>query len=680
MKSRSRAGTSLHPLARRAGAAFFVFLALMFAHVVLAAFVPGVRLWGIHHLAYYSSAVRVFALFCVAVTFIAPVSRILYRLVAAFASLLNTRSFVRHVATALIVPGCVACFIAFPSKTHLLGDGQLQSTLLERLAKSPDTGYGYLVEFAAGRSASPATSLLTLAGARAMFSLTSWPPVVMWQVFNALLGGVFALLILSFARNARYAVEIRLLVLSVVLATGAVQLFFGYIETYAPMLVLVAGYFLAALRTLRNRASALLPAVLFLFASLFHVQALLLGPSLVALVVWTLVLKRSSRHVRSTTVVLAAVAVAGTAVLALLPGTARFLLPVIGDNGALAGTHMLDVVNEILLIVPLFPFLVAMGLTAVILRRDQTGAAKSHSTDPARTLPAGSARLSRRTRARLRGALSEPIEGSSREAEAAFATIVALPSALFLLLFFPELGMARDWDLFALPAAAAILVPALLWCDRVLERPGSKAHFERYLAPALAVAGSIVIPWIGVNADEARAVRRYENIIDMDATNPGYGFEILAMHYDDRGREDLEAAAYQKAYEVSKNPRYLAASCSARLKTGDVEGATKTLRDHLAKDPSHILTREVLVEALVRQSKMDDVIRVCRDGIDIHPDHAYFYLYLGIGYFTKGKLSEARDAFDSCQRLDPPKVFVDTMDQVLKRMPQQPRSGEPQRR
>jgi tetratricopeptide (TPR) repeat protein len=230
--------------------------------------------------------------------------------------------------------------------------------------------------------------------------------------------------------------------------------------------------------------------------------------------------------------------------------------------------------------------------------------------------------------------------------------------------------MARDWDLFVLPAAG-FAVFGLTAARRIGDSPLSARCFDRYLAPALAMALAVVVPWVGINASETRSVQRYERIISMDTTNPGYGLEILAMHYGDQGDEKRKAETYDKAFAVSKNPRYLMAACSARLKYGEIDGPAQVLKDYLETNPGYHLAREVYIEALVRKGDMDGVIRVCREGIDRGPERPYYYLYLGIGHYNQGDIGKARAAFDECLRRDPPTVMVNAIKGLLANPPRQ---------
>jgi hypothetical protein len=614
--------------ARRADLAFAFPLAAFFAILALAAFLPASRLWGIDHLRYYPQPLRFAALSLCALAFLPPVARRVYRCAARAAEVAASKP--RGAAAIIaIFAVSVTVFLSLRSATQLLGDGQLQAKLVTRLAKSEDVDYRYFADFVAGSPVAPATDALNFTAARALWSLAGWEPIVAWRVTQACLGGLFVLLGLLFLRRSRLPAASRLLVALAAGTTGALQLFFGYIETYTPTMVAAAACVLVSFRALKGGSGMALPVALFALAAVFHLQALLLAPSILFGIVWSMPGRRSDRALAVLPASLVAATIVGAAALAFAPGFNRFFLPLFGkgrEPGVLSLPHLTDVLNQLLLVVPLAPFII--------------------------------------------GALVARAGGSSivGRAERTFALLVLAPCALFLFCFRPELGMARDWDLFVLPAAG-FAVFGVTAARRFAESPLAARCFDRYLAPALAMALAVVVPWVGINASETRSVRRYERIISMDTTNPGYGLEILAMHYGDRGDEKKKAETYDKAFAVSRNPRYLIAACSARLKYGEIDGPARVLSDYLEMNPGYHLAREVYIEALVRRGDMDGVIRVCREGIERAPERPYYHLYLGIGHFHGGDITEARAAFDECLRRDPPTVMVNAIKSMLANPP-----------
>jgi hypothetical protein len=109
-----------------------------------------------------------------------------------------------------------------------------------------------------------------------------WDVAQTYRATSCLAGGAAALLALGLAR--RYPPARRLLVVTGLFAGGWVLVFFGDVENYTVTNVLVLGYLAAALRFLDTERARLWPvAALLAAAVLFHLEALILGPSLLVL-------------------------------------------------------------------------------------------------------------------------------------------------------------------------------------------------------------------------------------------------------------------------------------------------------------------------------------------------------------------------------------------------------------
>jgi len=646
--------------ARRRDLALLIPLVVFFGLIACGAFSPDLRLWGVNHLAFYRPVFRYASLAIIALTFLPPLATRLCRWMMRVTSALSSPTRARRVVPIGLFVASVVVFVSFRSATQLLGDGQLQAKLITRLATSEDFDLGDYVGVIAKEPVAPATNLLTFVAARAMETHAGWEPVVTWQVINALFGGTLVLLLLGFLRRSRLPTAYQMLIVIAAAATGAIQLFFGYIETYTPMIVAATAYFIASFRALRGKGGVALATALFALAVVFHLQALLLGPSVLFLIGWDMGLRHSPRRAGALTAGLLTATALGALVIAFAPGFNRFFLPLLGDgrpSGVLSLAHLADVLNQLVLVIPIAPFLIGIAVACSLESRASkraAGTVAARVATPDGRRPA----IPKPGAAAARGAPANRVETS-------FALLVLVPCALFLIFFRPELGMARDWDLFVLPAAGCAVF-GLTASRRFVADPLSTRYVERYLAPALAMALSIVVPWVGINASETRSVERYENIISFDATNPGYGLEILAMHYGDQGNEKMKAEVYDKAFAISKNPRYLIAACSARLKHGEIDGPAEVLRGYLEANPDYHLAREVYIEALTRKGDMDGVIRVCREGIDRSPERPYYHFYLGIGHFAKGETEQARVAFNECLRRNAPTVMVNAIRDMMK--------------
>jgi tetratricopeptide (TPR) repeat protein len=610
-----------------------VFLAAgsgLFAAVAVGAFNPHPLLWGVDHLAYYHPLIRLGALVLVAAAFLPGVGEWLYdRLDNAvkWTARSRPRRFASAAAAAL---AALSVFIMFQSSTELLGDGQLLATRLTRTVESPDITPVDFTRTVLDDSTAPGAHLLAYLVAK---TFGGEDPLTAFRLLTAVLGCLFVFAVFWFTDPRRSFAQTRTLPAVVLVLSGSIELFFGYIETYVPMLVLSALYAATAIDSLRGRRHPVVPIACFVFAAALHYQALLLAPTLL----YVLLSRAPTKRPRALAGAIGGLTVIAAVIAARSPGSAVYFLPLVGKGslpGIFSSRHIADISNQIVLVVPTIPLLSAAALSGMASRGSLSSRARSGDSD-----------------------------NRVEELELVFALLLFVPCAMFLFAFVPELGMARDWDLFVLPALGAA-APVFVLARRALDAADIRRHF----VPAAALALAIVIPWVGVNADETKSVRRYERILSAGTIDSGYGYEILAMHHEDRGDFKSKAAAYDKAYTISKNPRHLVSACSARLRSGESDRAIETLRSYLRTNPEYDLAREVYLEGLLGTDQLSEVIRVSNEGITINPERHYYYYALGIAYALTGLPDKARKAFAECRALDPPSVMIDAIDDVLREL------------
>jgi hypothetical protein len=387
-------------------------------------------------------------------------------------------------------------------------------------------------------------------------------------------------------------------------------------------------YALASVRTLSGEGRAWKPGLILLIGVLFHVQTLLLAPSYLWLLAWVLVCRRSPSRAGPTAVAVGVVTVAAAVAAGLTPATGDLLLPPLGTGGGyhlLSASHLADVMNEVLLLCPVWL------LYAVLVIRARASRAESEM---------------------------------EAHGAGAFTWMLAVPAALFLFLFNPELGMARDWDLFCF-TVFGLSAPGLLALIEFGLRPDPGDRTSAILAAAVALSAAMVFTWVGVNADTERSVARYRAILGYDKTNAGYAYEALARHFEDRFQYARQIDALTKAYESSRNPRYLLKLGQTYRQNHDPAGAIKYFRLYLQARPDDDDARIVFLEILVNQKRVDEMIAVSLAGIEHSPSVPEFHFYLGNAYLAKGMREEGLKAFAACSRLNPSPKLVQAMRRLV---------------
>jgi hypothetical protein len=305
----------------------------------------------------------------------------------------------------------------------------------------------------------PLSPALFLGVHEAVGRAVGWPPAHTIRVVNTVAGAIGLVVIAGLvrrlvpdARGARLAATLALA------GGGAVQLFAGYVENYTVPAVLMLASLSAGLDALAGRGGALRAYGLWTLSSMFHLSGLLFGPAMVWLA-WHTTLGRDPRR-------LASRAIIGPLLVTLVPALALYatmlsvgflraeekgfgggdglmFVPLFDKTGMsqylfARPAHLLAVTNQQLLVAPLGLLVCALGLAAA--------------------LPA-----------RRRAALVAPLGGPPPPTAVALVYVLLVAGAFWTLtvIWNPDLGALRDWDLFGplgfyLNAAAVSLVAAHL--------------------------------------------------------------------------------------------------------------------------------------------------------------------------------------------------------------------------
>jgi hypothetical protein len=615
---------------------YWLALAATFVLLAVASFLPEERLWGVNHLAFYSPRVRVVVLCVSGLFLVPPLATATWR-----ALIWALRPFFRGLedgANALALSGVISfvIFAAFRSSTRLLGDGHFIITNIETAAYDGLGAVGFFEQVALGERIYPATEFLNFLASWTAARFGASPAGGVW-ILGCVIGAVVVVGFLFVIRGANWSDSTKLAVAALALFTGAGELFFGYIEHYTPAFALGAFYVLTATRALRGTGRVRIPGLVLLAGTLFHVQSLLLAPSYLWLVVWSTVGKRNPLRSRQLVVVVGVLTVAGAVAAGLTPALRRFFLPPVGGVGAyglFSGTHLLDVANGILLLCPAWLLFAALAIHRFAV--------------PGREI------------------------ASRQRIFDAFGWSLAVPALLFLLMFRPESGMARNWDVYCL-TVFGLAVPGLSALVQYTNHRSSRNPPAAIVAPAVVLCAAVAISWVGVNADVERSVARYRTILEYDLTQPGPAYETLARHYEDHYQFTRQIEALQKAYDTSHNPRFLHKLGRVYHDTNDPAGAMRTLRMYLSARPQDDDARKLLLGLLAKHNAVEEMIEVSLEGIDYSPQTPDYHFFLGNAYLAKGMTEDGLKAFATCSKLDPPPVMVHEM----KRLTEQVRSREP---
>ena len=597
--------------------------------VAVASFLPGVRLWGLNHLAFYPVPVRIVAIAAVGLCMLPAVGGAVFSVFLRVFTCLQINRRLRTSAVALISAASIGVFWGLRSSTLLLGDARLVSNNFEH-AFQP--GYEVVVRspriIMLHEPISKGTSLLYHFAVRAWLQVFGASPVDGIRFLNCLLGGLFIFILLRRVLKQDVPGLLAIWAPAMVLASGAMVLYFGYVENYTPLIFFGSMYVMKALDSIGPGRRRMLPAVtLFLALSVFmHVQGILLIPSFVLLLIW-----HSGGWLRKRLGVVSAalvllIAIAAVAVAAYTPlGT--HILPLLADQetyGLLSPSHLADMANELFLILPLILVVAALALEA-----------------PGR--PSGRA----------------PEEQASMH----FIRLILVPCLIFLFCFRPDLGMARDWDLFSITALG--LVPLALLVTGRGAREGNSRCLNSIGVPALALGAVLALAWVGINASPDLSAGRFNAILRYDRTRAQYAYEVLAQHFRNRGDMAGAITALEEAASVSFNARIMALVADFYEEKGDLEKATSLRYEVLERQPMYEGARRDLVLTLHKHNRYAEILDVAREGTRYHPESPVYHYFYGLALIEAGHVESGIEELLICRRLDPGSQALEIIEQVL---------------
>ncbi|MGD8412720.1 MAG: hypothetical protein PVF33_00720, partial [Candidatus Latescibacterota bacterium] len=501
---------------------------LVLALVAVASFVPGLRLWGVNHLNYYPVSLRVLVLALLAVTFLPPVNRPAYRALIGASRAIKTGGSRVDLTLTLVAVASVLVFWSFRASTNLLGDGQLIAQSYE----AAWDGHKRVIMRSAGaivteERIAPGTLLAYYGAAKGITSVFDKGPVWAIKLFICWMGAFFVYFFLGAMRKGPFSPEIRLWLMVLILFSSALQLFFGYIENYSVLMFIGVWYVVAGFLVFHGGVGLWVPIVVFVAACYSHIQAVLFAPSLIYLIVWKSMQTRRKQVARYAGPALTVGSIVA-AVVAGFTSIGDYYLPMRGGKwfyGMFSPTHFLDMFNELLMLMPVFPLFAVM---AWLNRKQATAGEKTG-----------------------RG---EATGWFATTAEWHFSILILVPCFLYLFLFKPEIGMARDWDLFTIVLLGLVPV-ALMILNRFFRETKMQAPAASFTVPAVATCVALSVLWIGINASPTRSAQRFERILVYDKTHAAYAYENLAIFYHDRGMLDKATEIMEATCELSNNPR-----------------------------------------------------------------------------------------------------------------------------
>jgi tetratricopeptide (TPR) repeat protein len=565
-------------------------------------------LWGFNLLKFYPGWVRISALVLVIVTLIissikpkehneTSVKRIGFWLPITIASLL------------------VVSFFAFPSVTTFLGDGHLRTNQLRfgQLFLAPE----------------PLDFLIHAGLFRFILGPLGYQPIVTYQLISAIAGAVFLIGIWRLAKALTGASELiapKVFTLILLISSGALVLFFGYVESYSILLALLPFVITSAIHLLDGHSHWSRFVALFLLISFTHtLGAVLLTP----LAVFVLVCAQRENFVaraRKTSSALTFLLGGG---LVLLVAFATFgianvdmyvlrLLPETDSTPALLTTrHWTNLANwSLLAALPVFPLL------PNVFKR-----------------------------------LRQDVIWDDRRA--LIGLWLAIPALVFFVFFIPQLTGPRDWDLFAIPAYTLIVAAVLL-----SSRPERPFPIRSILAP-IAISWALIAAFVGINHSLARSTDRFVDILEYtNERNLFKEYNLLSAYAKNhpsiarRRFEFLQKAWEQPPYLERDSVLVLNKLGEEHMKRGEYSLSEERLQLSLNIDNSNLYTYHFLANLYRASSAPQGIKKLAEYMSEALRTNARGLMDAGKLFSEVGEMAEAELCLTRAFTLDSADIFI----------------------
>lgn len=538
--------------------------------------------------------------------------------------------------------GSSLVFYLIAARTQLLGDGwRIVETLKNALARGDLLGQAR--QILAAEHVAPFTKLAYLFLAKAG-SLGGLEPDATLRIVSAILGGAFVTVLAKGVSGLTRDDRLRAYGFLFVLFSGGVEIFFGYIELYGPVVLLLALYFLNAHRCLKGKGNVVAPAVYLVLAMTAHVGAVLFLPSLGLLLIGPgegtkKAGSEAGERRRGGSGAFAAIAF--LTALAFLAGsklgkTSPHYLPLLSSGnlpGMFSLVHLADVLNELFLVFPSLLFLLAATLG-----------------------PAGASERTRGGVQEARGPEGDRFRSDLKR----FGAISALAGLLFILVFKAPNGEARDWDVLAV-AALGLWPLFVLGIDKMRARGA-------LLGAAMALTVIQTSAWVVLNAWTGPSVRRYRNVIGYYKYSEVFGYQSLSMHFAGRGQLLPATQALEEAARLRQDKVFYYDLGIMYSVLGDTTRSIENYRKALIIDAGLDRARRKLVTLLDLQGRYQELATVAEEGISQSPADPYYYFFLGKSYLYLGKLRKGVRMLLECKKLNPPPGMLKGIDNLLSRV------------
>jgi tetratricopeptide (TPR) repeat protein len=215
----------------------------------------------------------------------------------------------------------------------------------------------------------------------------------------------------------------------------------------------------------------------------------------------------------------------------------------------------------------------------------------------------------------------------------------------------PDLGYARDWDIFSSTGLGYTLLGLYLGLDYFRQAGIKKLNYM--IMAVTSTALFCTLPWIYVNAQEHKSVERFKALLDLDVERSGYGHEILATYYGDRGLLNEEMEEWKKGVSVAENERYIINLGNTYWKLGRHQEAIATYKKAIQLNPNSAEGYNNLGVALSHLGEYKEAVKQYQKSIQLDSNYFLAYSNLGALFAGMGNYEEALKVLKATIQINP---------------------------
>lgn len=403
----------------------------------------------------------------------------------------------------------------------------------------------------------------------------------------------------------------RLFIFGLLLMSGWMLLFFGYVENYTVIWPFVTAYLYYSIRFIKRRGNLIAPTVLMLIGIILHLQVLFFLVSYPVLVFSRGPGRQFFLDHKKMVWSLISVLTAAAGVVFLLRYRnslvfRSFFVPLFARPGVpyyslLSPSHLLDMFNELILLIPSLPVLIILGW-------------------------------------KYRGKIiTDRID--------AFLAAFSLGGLIFIFAIDPKLGMGCDWDLFALAGVG----PLLLLARRCVM---PSLRINRFCLQTAALTLILTFPFFATSFGHRSSIDHFTWLLDLDVPRSRFGMTFFHQYYVDIGRQVQADSIHQEI--IGRFPALaVGREITGLTESGRFDEALALADSLYWMDPYSVEPYNLRGWIYLQMGRYDKAVENLEQSLRLGRYDLRILCNLGNAYFRLNRYDRALDLFRRARRFSP---------------------------